>query len=283
MVVFNQNVLRNWPRLMSKLQDSDYLQNEQYRNAEKLNARICLHTKFSTNGYGWFRWVFDHLILSSGNQVLELGCGPGDLWLKNSHRIPEKLEITLSDFSLGMAYQARDNLSALPSRFFLGVIDVQAIPFGDEQFQVVIANHFLYHVPNRSRALSEIYRVLKPGGCLYTTTIGEKHLEEMSHLLMRFDPTVEDVFKSPERPFTLENGEDQLRAWFSLEKVERYPDSLLINEVEPLVEYVLSTVRFDQVEDRREELTVFLRSEMDANGGAILVKKESGLFTAVKD
>ena len=37
----------------------EYLLTHQYKNAQNLNARIQLHERFSTNKYGWQRWVFD--------------------------------------------------------------------------------------------------------------------------------------------------------------------------------------------------------------------------------
>jgi SAM-dependent methyltransferase len=43
-------------------------------------------------------------------------------------------------------------------------LDVQDMPFGNEEFDVVICNHVLEHVPDDHKALLEIYRVLKTGG-----------------------------------------------------------------------------------------------------------------------
>jgi SAM-dependent methyltransferase len=267
---------------MSKLQDPAYLQGEQYRDAVNLNARIILHSRFSTNQYGWFKWVFDHFEIGPKARILELGCGPGDLWLQNENRLPRGWRIALSDFSPGMVSQARDNIGWQAQRFFLTVIDAQAIPFDGGGFDAVIANHVLFHVPDRKRAFAEIRRVLKTGGRFYATTIGENHQVEMTDLLRRFDPTVEDVFKSDERPFTLENGGKQLQAWFSEVALDRYPDSLRVSEVPPLVDYLLSSVHFQQAEDRRQMLTAFLTAEIAARDGAIQIKKDSGIFTALK-
>jgi hypothetical protein len=44
---------------------------------------VDLHARFSTNTYGWQRWLFDHFSLPAGSQVLELGCGPDLLWSEN--------------------------------------------------------------------------------------------------------------------------------------------------------------------------------------------------------
>ena len=267
---------------MSRLQDSSYLQNEQYINADKLKTRISLHTQFSTNKYGWFQWVFDHFSLDADARILELGCGPGDLWLQNIHRVPASWQITLSDFSPGMVNQARNNLKERSQDLAFHVIDAQSIPFREDTFHIVIANHCIYHVPDRKKAFSEIYRVLKKGGRFYATTIGVGHLKEITEIIMDFDPTLDDIFGSRERPFTLENGQIQLQKWFNRVAVDRYQDSLCITEVQPLVDYILSTVLTEKVSGRKETLTGYITAQMKANEGVIYVNKDSGLFTAVK-
>ena len=42
--------------------------------------------------------------------------------------------------------------------------DVQEIPLGDESFEVIFANHLLEHVPSDRKAMSELYRIMRPGG-----------------------------------------------------------------------------------------------------------------------
>jgi SAM-dependent methyltransferase len=63
-------------------------------------------------------------------------------------------------------------------------VDVTAIPFGAEEFDVVICNHILEHVPDEELALSEIYRVLKPKGFAILqvpiATLLEETLEDKS-------------------------------------------------------------------------------------------------------
>jgi ubiquinone/menaquinone biosynthesis C-methylase UbiE len=267
---------------MPKLQDKNYLQNEQYHTEDKLRTRISLHEKFSTNKHGWFLWVFDHFPLVPNLRILELGCGPGDLWLRNIDRIPVSWQITLSDFSPGMVNQARHTLQEQSRRFSFQVIDAQSIPFKDEFFNIVIANHCLYHVPDLRKAISEIFRVLKNGGEFFAATIGSDHLVEISQLIVEFDPTLEDVFQSGERPFTLENGFSQLMKWFGNVEVKRYPDSLHITEVQPLVDYILTTVLAKKSVSKKALLGDFIAARMRVGGGAIDISKDSGIFKAVK-
>ena len=56
-------------------------------------------------------------------------------------------------------------------------IDATKVPFSDEKFDFVIANHILEHIPNYSKALSEFYRVLKPGGVAILQTPYSKILK----------------------------------------------------------------------------------------------------------
>ncbi len=152
---------------MSKFTDQQYLRTDQYRDSTNLDARVLIHQRFSTNPYGWFRWVFDRLLkLPENAKILELGCGPGYMWKENVERIPAGWNITLSDLSSGMVDAAWRNLIVSGRAFQFKEIDAQSIPFEDETFDAVIANHMLFHVPDRPKAIAEIKRVLKSAGHL---------------------------------------------------------------------------------------------------------------------
>lgn len=51
-----------------------------------------------------------------------------------------------------------------PTRDDIIRLDVTAIPYEQDSFDLIICNHILEHVPNVDLALSELHRVLKPGG-----------------------------------------------------------------------------------------------------------------------
>jgi ubiquinone/menaquinone biosynthesis C-methylase UbiE len=261
---------------MSILSDPNYVA-EQYRNASNLNARIQLHARFSTNKYGWLCWVFDRFNIPPENQILELGCGPGNLWLQNRDRIPDGWALTISDISAGMVEEAQRNLEPSQRRFRFEVIDAQSIPFPDDSFDAVIANHMLYHVPDRPKALSEMRRVLRPGGQFYASTVGQTHLQELFVLVQQFDSGIASRDGSPAVSFLLENGSEQLARWFSQVTLHRYEDNLIVTEAAPLVAYVLSSPRAAPPSDRAAEFTAFVEKELDAHG-AIHITKDSGLF-----
>jgi ubiquinone/menaquinone biosynthesis C-methylase UbiE len=266
--------------IMGRLQDQDYLRNHQYKDDAKLGTRIKLHRLFSTNQYSWFRWVFDHLTIPSEVNLLELGCGPGDLWLENMDRIPQDWTITLTDFSKGMVERAAQNLHSQPHVFQYGVVDAQRIPFPDQSFETVIGNHMFFHVPDRLAALKEILRVTKPEGTLFATTVGETHMCELPELVLCFDPSLAEKHDQEENEFTLESGYKQLSNVFSDVRVYRQENHLRITEPEPLVDYVLSDLRLGVSEHRRAEFTDFIEQEMLENEGCIRIMKDNGMLVA---
>lgn len=266
---------------MSKFTDRQYLKTDQYRDSSNLDARVSIHKHFSTNPYGWMNWVFDRLLkLPEDANILELGCGPGYLWQENISRIPAGWRITLSDLSSGMLDAAWRNLVVTGRNFQFREIDAQSIPFENEAFDAVIANHMLYHVPDRPKGLSEIRRVLKPKGHLFATTIGESHLKEISIWIRRIHPGTD--FVSFGSPFTLDNGLEQLEQFFSQVTLARYADSLHVTDVKPILAFIRSTVQASEIwEDEIVKLESELEQELRENG-RIFISKDSGLFKAIK-
>jgi len=263
----------------------------QYHDASKLNARIALHNRFSTNAHGLHRWVFDHFDLPEEASILDVGCGPGRLWDENLDRLPKRWGITLTDASPGMIAETERSLGS-DRRFGFSVEDIQHLPFKSENFDAVVANHMLYHVPDRPNALSEISRVLRAGGTLYAATNGEHMHEEMGWMQRILAPSCPPggFFFGTHLDFSLENGAEQLSPYFSDVTLQRYGDSLAITEVAPLVEYLLSgsaadaaarRTTADEFERRVLDLVDRLEHEL-ASRGAIRITKDTGLFVARK-
>ena len=259
--------------------DPRRLVSHQYRDSSNLDARIALHQRFSVTTQSFRGWVFGRLELTPGLRILEVGCGSGDLWLENITRIGS-LDLTLSDLSPGMVSEARDRLNPfIPTTQFL-VADIQALPFDDRRFDVVTANHMLYHVPDRQTAIAEVWRVLKPGGRFLAVTNGENHFLELREMVARFAPGFEALLT--DRAFSLQNGGEQLAEVFPQPTTSIFEDRLVITESQPVVDYLKSIASFDgdaqQILQQIEESV----AEEIAQDGAFHITKEVGLFEAVR-
>jgi hypothetical protein len=104
------------------------------------------------------------------------------------------------------------------------------------------------------------------------------HLHELKHLASRFGPI--EVMQPPE--FNLEHGRDALEPWFASITLDRYEDSLVVTEAEPLSAHLLSgRSKASLSEDAVRVLSAHLEHELAING-TIQITKDSGLFQATR-
>lgn len=273
---------------MSTLENSQALKQGQYANASRFNARIQLHARCASNQYPWPLWVFDQLEKRPGMKILELGCGTGLLWQVNGTRIPADWQITVSDFSEGMLAEARKNLQAVRAALDFAVLDAQSIPYPDQSFDAVIANHLLYHLPDLNRALAEMARVLKSGGSFYASTIGMRNMLEMKELVREFtgNDNYQAVLGMVESNFSLDNGAAHLGPHFPAVRIARYENSLVINDPELLTEYILSCNDLRPgvvvLEPARAEAFKQYAAGLIQARGPLRITTESGMFICGK-
>ncbi|MEO0576178.1 MAG: class I SAM-dependent methyltransferase [Pseudomonadota bacterium] len=105
---------------------------------------------------------------SSGEplRVLDAGIGSGGLSKALANVCSAPLQLSGCDISTGMLEAAEQSLRQLGLSAELIQNDVQALPYATGQFDIVMAAHVLEHLVDPHRALSEMVRVLKPGGIL---------------------------------------------------------------------------------------------------------------------
>jgi len=112
------------------------------------------------------RIIFENLDLAGKEKVLEIGCGRG-FYLKTLKTIWPKLQVTGVDISQKYLDIAKGYLGDLNIRVVRG--DATKLSFADNSFDRIIATEILEHIPDDQKAISEMYRVLKPGGIVMVT------------------------------------------------------------------------------------------------------------------
>ena len=278
----------DWDRMRQLIHLTEVEENlkNQYQNASNISARIGLHERFSTNRQGWFPWLISLCGLRDNMQVLETGCGDGTLWRLAAGQLPEGIRVTLSDISEGMLRDAHRAIldAAGPqadSVFSFLSFPCESIPFPDESFDLVLANHVLFYCGDVSAAIRELHRVLKPGGRLICSTYGRKHMQEISALVRKFDERISLSENDLTGRFGRENGGTLLGESFSEVRWDTYEDSLLVTEAEPLILYILSCHGNQNayLVDRYADFRAFVKQRTDRG---FFITKDAGAFTAVR-
>lgn len=265
-------------------QNPAYLKETQYKDSSNLDARAELHRRFSTAVFNWHEWAFEQLNIQPNSRILECGCGPGWLWRENLERIPAGCSITLTDLSAGMVAEAESAITEAEAAladsdhdFTFKIANIEELPFADGEFDIIVGNHMLYHVPDLDKGLGEVRRVLAENGRFHTATNGATHMQEL-RALRDMAQTVRWNLS-----FRLENGRELLAPHFNDIRLDLFEDSLEVTEVEPLMNYILSMKQADSAD--WEEGVRQARQEVErviGENGRFHITKSSGLFSALK-
>ena len=257
----------------------------QYATSDRLKDRIALHKLFGEESEDFHSWLFRQVQAPPTAMVLELGCGTGAMWQANRGKVPPGWQLTLTDLSEAMVRETQHNLRDLAPRVTYNRHGAQRLPYGDDSFDLVFANHMLYHVAEPDVALAEIRRVLKPGGRFYAATNGGEHMagaEALRQLLLAAIPQAKrdslDI-----SAFSMETGADRLRQHFDEVRLFERRDQLLVTDPEPLIRYVLSLV--DPATLARATAAALARWRQTVSdsfeGGVYSLKRVTGFFEAL--
>ncbi len=221
-------------------------------------------------------WVLDLARLVPGMRVLDVGCGNG-VYLGTLAR--RQVRAAGCDLSAGMLRSA-----AHPALFNA---DVAALPVRDGAFDVVLAVHMLYHVPDRETAVHELRRVLTPGGVCVAVTNGARHTRELralvEHAVRKGTPGWQ--MHPATRAFTAENAAAQMGAAFESVTCVRPPSQppVVIRDAAVAADYVASLASHSQDEVARPwpDVVEDVRREVQAvidDDGAFITSGDLAAF-----
>ena len=116
----------------------------------------------------WKRFTIELSAVRPGQTVLDIAGGTGDLAAKFSRLVGSEGRVILSDINDSMLRVGRDRLidSGAVGNLHTMQCDAQYLPFPDESIDCITIAFGLRNVTDKDRALSEMERVLKPGGRL---------------------------------------------------------------------------------------------------------------------
>jgi len=116
----------------------------------------------------WKRYTMDLSGVRSGQKVLDLAGGTGDLAAKFSKKVGRKGTVILSDINESMLQVGREKLDnqGLVNNIEYVIANAECLPFPDNYFDCITIAFGLRNVTDKDAALASMLRVLKPGGRL---------------------------------------------------------------------------------------------------------------------
>lgn len=130
----------------------------------------------------WKHFTIDCSGVRSGQRVLDLAGGTGDLAAKFSRMVGEQGQVVLADINDSMLKMGREKLR---DRGIVGNVsyvqaNAEALPFPDNYFDCITISFGLRNVTDKDKALRSMFRVLKPGGRLLVLEFSKPLLAPLS-------------------------------------------------------------------------------------------------------
>lgn len=173
--------------MMGRLKDRDAMRKKMRDGYEGVfSDDVSRYDKLTRDHYTEIGEYLLKEICVTDKNVLEIGCGTGII----SKSLLEKGvgNLVCVDYSRHMLDQCRTKLegTGLPSdNVEYKLADAENLPFEDNTFDTVVSSMVLGLVVDQEKVLSEIYRVLKPGGELALSTHGPEWYCEFTEYYSR--------------------------------------------------------------------------------------------------
>jgi len=152
--------------------------------------------KMNESNAALYDFSIDAMEIEDSNILLELGFGNGKFFNKIFSRA-RKLKIFGIDYSELMVRTARINNATAISEGALKLLycNCQALPFDSNTFDKIFCINVVYFWENPLENLSEIFRVLKPGGKFYTSIRTKESLLKLPYTQYGFKLYEEEAWK----------------------------------------------------------------------------------------
>lgn len=269
----------------------DDLVRKHFATDDHLRIRQEIHDQYTVPDRSFAEWALDRVPWQGSERLLDVGCGNGLYYNKLVERQQD------------VNYYGMDLLESMVEhhplrnkhRIMLG--NAEKLPYANDSFDIVMANHMMHHIDNIETALSEFRRVLTPSGVLVIATNSMSTMPELQVLMRRaivlLTRSGAASVRAPEMPtdrFALENGIRMLSQHFFAIMRHDLPSALVFPDVDPAMRYLESTrdLRENSLPDDVvwEDVMMIMRQQINQlikHLGELVINKQAGVLIASND
>ncbi len=133
-----------------------------------LQTRIDIHSRYGQRNID--DWMLDVLPLKPAMRILDIGCGAGKQCFLYYDHLDTECEVFGGDVSEELLMQGQLTAAEKEANIAFQILNFnEKFPFSDNEFDLVTCCFAIYYAEDMPFTISEINRVLKPGGTFFTT------------------------------------------------------------------------------------------------------------------
>lgn len=210
---------------------------------DDLAKRINIHSQFGSRDID--QWMLEILDLQPGIKILDVGCGSGKQCFSFFHHLQGNVQITGTDVSESLLTDAREKNKAIDDAVDFRFLDFnQRFDLPENHYDLISACFAIYYAQDIPFTLSEMHRLLVPGGRLFTTG------PMPSNKQLFYDIIKEATGKPiPPMPGSSRYASEifgTMQALFSITEQHIFENPLTFDSVEPFMVYTRASMSEDR-------------------------------------
>jgi ubiquinone/menaquinone biosynthesis C-methylase UbiE len=209
-----------------------------------LLARIDIHKKYGSRDID--QWMLHLLNPTKGSVILDIGCGAGKQCFLFYKALEGEADITGGDVNPELLEKARQENAKFGNR--IKIIDLnfnQRFPLNDNWYDLVTSCFAIYYSENIPGTISEMHRVIKPGGRLFTTGPMPENKRLFYDII--HEATHQPIPPMPGSSRYSSQIYSAIQQLFSKVELHIFENPLVFEEVDPFLAYTRASLS----EDRR--------------------------------
>jgi ubiquinone/menaquinone biosynthesis C-methylase UbiE len=209
-----------------------------------LLARIDIHKKYGSRDID--QWMNHMLDPQKGSKILDVGCGAGKQCFLFYKTLEGEADITGGDMNAELLQRARKENDKIGNRIkFIDLDFNQVFPLPDNEYDLVTSCFAIYYAEDIPFTISEMHRVIKPGGRLFTTGPMPENKRLFYDII--FEATQKPIPPMPGSSRYSSQIFNAIQERFSKVELNIFENPLVFDAVQPFIEYTRASLAEDRL------------------------------------